>query len=78
MTSFAATHQPISVQQASASSIKAPALPENAHSVSHERICRVSSIDQEYPSLSLTRRNWLSCGEGMASGIAYLLQVTGA
>ena len=32
-----------------------------------ERICRISSVDLEYPSLSLTRRNWLSLG--LASGI---------
>jgi len=29
-----------------------------------ERICRISSVDLEYPSLSLTRRNWLSLGVG--------------
>jgi len=50
----------MSVQQAAANSIKARELSEKVHSMRHERICRISYIDQEYPSLSATRRNWLS------------------
>jgi len=52
MTSLAATKQPISVQQADANSIKGEHPFKKRHSMRRQRMCRISSIDQEYPSLS--------------------------
>jgi len=51
MTSLAATKQPISVPQADANSIKGEHSSKKVHSMRRERICRISYIDQEYPSL---------------------------
>ena len=41
-----------------------------------ERICQISFIDQEYPSLSVTRRNWPSGQQYYEPELAPL-QVTG-
>jgi len=63
MTSLAATlqpikrsegrlQQPISSQRADTKRIKGELPSKKAHSTRQERVCRISPIDREYPSLS--------------------------